>query len=176
MGCARSDDLRAAQVPIIADSACGSGSVYGGRFDPSTMVCAGYLSGGVDACQGDSGGPLQSLLAAGGFRLVGITSWGEGCAQPNAPGVYTRVAGPVIRPLVGADVCVLEAANGLAHEAVIAGATPADSPCFSATSAAVKKKPSAAVKKKPFAKCKRIKNKKKRKRCVRKVRRKLKKR
>jgi trypsin len=168
LGCNGSDDLQAAQVPIMADSTCGSGSVYGGDFDPSTMVCAGYPGGGTDSCTGDSGGPLQAPLAGGGFRLVGITSWGEGCAQPNAPGVYARVAGPAIRPLVGTDICSIETANGLAHETVIAGATPAESPCAPAAVMSSAKN--------PFAKCKRIRNKKKRVRCNRKIRKKLKRR
>jgi secreted trypsin-like serine protease len=167
-GCpfSQTDTLREATVPIVADSTCGSGSEYGAEFDPSTMVCAGFQSGGVDTCNGDSGGPLQAPTG-GTYRLVGITSWGDGCAEPNAPGVYTRVAGPVIRPLVGADVCSLETANGLTHESVFAGATATDSPCGSAS-------PPAASKRNPFAKCKRIHNKKKRKRCVKRVKRKLK--
>jgi secreted trypsin-like serine protease len=164
--CATSDTLRDATVPIVADSTCGSGSVYDGAFDPSTMVCAGFLSGGIDTCNGDSGGPLQAPTG-GSYRLVGITSWGDGCARPNAPGVYTRVAGSAIRPLVGADVCALESANGLAHESVVAGAAPTDSPCGTASP------PPAAKKKNPFAKCKRIHNKKKRKRCIKKVKKKL---
>jgi trypsin len=165
--CTTSDTLRDATVPIVADSTCGSGSVYDGDFDASTMVCAGFLSGGIDTCNGDSGGPLQAPTG-GSYRLVGITSWGDGCANPNAPGVYSRVAGSAIRPLVGADVCALESANGLAHESVIAGAAPTDSPCVTASP------PPAAVKKNPFAKCKRIHNKKKRKRCIKKVKKKLK--
>ena len=73
------DTLRAASVPIVADSSCSATGVYGTFFDPATMVCAGKLSGGVDTCQGDSGGPLEAPLDDGAYRLVGITSWGFGC-------------------------------------------------------------------------------------------------
>ncbi|WP_410644767.1 S1 family peptidase [Amycolatopsis sp. lyj-346] len=83
-GGARSDYLRSAQVPVVSDSECRAGyDVY----DQRTMVCAGYAQGGVDACQGDSGGPLVV-----GDTLIGIVSFGDGCAKANSPGVYTRVS------------------------------------------------------------------------------------
>jgi trypsin len=77
--------LLAATVPVIADPDCTKS--YPG-YKAEAMVCAGLPEGGVDTCQGDSGGPL---VVDG--RLAGITSWGEGCAAPGKPGVYTRVAG-----------------------------------------------------------------------------------
>ncbi|GLZ41440.1 serine protease [Actinokineospora sp. NBRC 105648] len=75
--------LLKAEVPLIADTECARD--YNGFTAPG-MVCAGVPEGGVDTCQGDSGGPL---VVAG--RLVGIASWGEGCAEAGKPGVYTRV-------------------------------------------------------------------------------------
>ncbi|MGF1427453.1 S1 family peptidase [Kitasatospora sp. LaBMicrA B282] len=82
--------LRSVQVPIVADSVCAADYPGGadGAFDARGMVCAGDDEhGGADACQGDSGGPLVV-----GGRLVGLVSWGAGCAEARHPGVYTRLA------------------------------------------------------------------------------------
>ncbi|NYE95861.1 secreted trypsin-like serine protease [Psychromicrobium silvestre] len=76
--------LRKVTVPISSNSSCSS--AYGSNFDANSMVCAGLAQGGKDSCQGDSGGPL---IING--RLVGIVSWGNGCALAGYPGVYTRV-------------------------------------------------------------------------------------
>lgn len=51
------------------------------------MFCAGLDQGGKDACNGDSGGPV---IGSDG-TLVGVVSWGQGCAEPGYPGVYTRL-------------------------------------------------------------------------------------
>ncbi|MER6304193.1 serine protease [Kitasatospora sp. NPDC001539] len=81
--------LRGVDVPVIADQTCAHAYPGGqdGRFDARGMVCAGEEKGGKDACQGDSGGPLIV-----GGRLVGLVSWGTGCAEAAHPGVYTRVS------------------------------------------------------------------------------------
>lgn len=80
-----SPTLLAATVPVQSDAECSNS--YGAAYSPQSMLCAGYPNGGADACQSDSGGPLE---ASG--KLIGIVSFGEGCARPGKPGVYMRVA------------------------------------------------------------------------------------
>ena len=50
------------------------------------MICAGEE--GRDSCQGDSGGPMVDSEGL----LIGIVSWGQGCADKDYPGVYTEVS------------------------------------------------------------------------------------
>ncbi|XP_023295415.2 trypsin alpha-4-like [Lucilia cuprina] len=77
--------LRYVEVQMLSTSACASSTYgYGSEIKP-TMICAYTV--GKDACQGDSGGPLVS-----GGLLVGVVSWGYGCAFTNYPGVYADVA------------------------------------------------------------------------------------
>uniref|UniRef100_A0A3B1IZL0 Transmembrane serine protease 3 n=1 Tax=Astyanax mexicanus TaxID=7994 RepID=A0A3B1IZL0_ASTMX len=81
--------LHSARVPLISAKACSQPEVYQGYISPG-MICAGYLEGGTDSCQGDSGGPL-ACEDSSVWKLVGATSWGQGCAERNKPGVYTRI-------------------------------------------------------------------------------------
>lgn len=85
------DRLQEVQVPVMSLETCRK-SKYGSDRITDNMLCAGYVEGGKDSCQGDSGGPLHiPNNATKSYQLAGVVSWGEGCARPNAPGVYTRV-------------------------------------------------------------------------------------
>lgn len=88
------NQFRRATVPITTDAACRSAypgsNPRGYVFLATTMVCAGRPAGGIDSCQGDSGGPLLAAVP-GGWRQIGVTSWGDGCAQAGSPGVYSRL-------------------------------------------------------------------------------------
>ncbi|MFC4336086.1 serine protease [Salininema proteolyticum] len=78
------------EVPFVDDQTCSE--AYGSSLDPESMVCAGDVeNGGVDSCQGDSGGPLVAG-EEGSHVLAGIVSWGQGCAEPGYPGVYSQVS------------------------------------------------------------------------------------
>jgi len=84
-GGAMADTLQKVHLPIVSDEDCRS--VYGEDRVAASMVCAGWPEGGKDSCQGDSGGPLIC-----GGELTGVVSWGEGCAYPGNPGVYTQAS------------------------------------------------------------------------------------
>lgn len=84
------DCLRSANVPLIEKQECQKMYQSINRNIVKGMMCAGYSQGGVDACRADSGGPL-TCKTDGKFYIHGIVSWGEGCGQPNRPGVYTNV-------------------------------------------------------------------------------------
>ncbi|CAH0605506.1 unnamed protein product [Chrysodeixis includens] len=78
--------LMAAQVKIIDQQTCLRAYMRIAAITDG-MVCALGHNPLRDACQGDSGGPLVT-----NNHVVGIVSWGEGCASSQYPGVYTRVS------------------------------------------------------------------------------------
>merc|ERR1712223_1872997 len=96
-GGSTSNVLLEVDVKVISNSECNG--AYGGITN--NMLCAADASGngGSDACQGDSGGPLVACgpdgncgTAAGmNYDLIGVVSFGIGCAQADFPGVYARV-------------------------------------------------------------------------------------
>lgn len=92
-----SSTQRFVSVPILSDAACSSAyppgfaDEYGNPLEyRSNMLCAGFAGGGKDACQGDSGGPLLGGSAETSWHLIGIVSFGNGCAEAAFPGVYHR--------------------------------------------------------------------------------------
>ncbi|XP_063834122.1 vitellin-degrading protease-like [Ostrinia nubilalis] len=78
--------LQRVLVPKVNSMACGKAYAPMYTITPR-MLCAGAPGGGKDACQGDSGGPLIH-----NGKLTGVVSWGLGCARPEYPGVYAKVA------------------------------------------------------------------------------------
>ena len=82
--------LQGVSVPYVTREVCNGPASYDGAVT-GNMICAGLQEGGLDACQGDSGGPASAEV--GGRRvLVGIVSWGQGCALRDKYGILTRVA------------------------------------------------------------------------------------
>lgn len=79
-----SAQLQRVQVPLVDNDVCQA--AYTWRPITDGMLCAGVTSGGKDSCTGDSGGPLVA-----NNQLLGVVSWGEGCARPDYPGVYAAV-------------------------------------------------------------------------------------
>ncbi|XP_063328800.2 transmembrane protease serine 9-like, partial [Pelmatolapia mariae] len=82
-------NLMEVQVPVVGNRQCNCD--YGVGEITDNMICAGLSEGGKDSCQGDSGGPMVSKQS-GRWIQAGIVSFGEGCAEPNLPGVYARVS------------------------------------------------------------------------------------
>lgn len=80
--------LRSVSLKVGTTTSCARGNSAFDYFAPS-MLCAS--SPGRDTCSGDSGGPLVAT-SGGQLELVGITSFGLGCARTGHPGVYTRAS------------------------------------------------------------------------------------
>ncbi len=87
--------LQEADTKVVSNGDCGDAWAAVSTDIDETHICAQEPE--VDTCAADSGGPLlvlESELAGGesNFVQVGITSFGIGCADPDFPGVYTRVS------------------------------------------------------------------------------------
>ncbi len=87
--------LQAAETMVVSNQDCVDAYAGAQVEINETHVCA--AAPGVDVCAADSGAPLlveAKQLAGGGsgFVQVGITSFGIGCADPDFPGVYTRLS------------------------------------------------------------------------------------
>ena len=121
-----SDILREVLIPVIPDDTCDALGGFYDRFDRTTMVCGGYLAGGRDACNGDSGGAMMAPVRGGGWRLAGVVSTGEGCARPNAPGIYSRIADTALATWIRNNVRRMQSSLGIRRQTVFgAEAKPA---------------------------------------------------
>ncbi|MFC3914639.1 serine protease [Pseudaeromonas sharmana] len=84
--------LQEVEVPLVNQDICAQAYESNGTVVTDNMLCAGYIeTGGKDSCQGDSGGPIV-LGSDSSASQVGIVSFGEGCAEPGYPGIYTRLS------------------------------------------------------------------------------------
>lgn len=130
----RPDVLQEVELPLIKTSTCNSAlkkvirkesgfvaslimSVPGlVNIVSDNMICAGFPKGGKDSCQGDSGGPLfittENANGEKDFTQIGVVSFGLGCAQPKAYGVYTKLKN--YHQWIS-DITVKDAMEGLAN-------------------------------------------------------------
>ncbi|XP_049855505.1 trypsin-like [Schistocerca gregaria] len=78
--------LHEVKLPILSTNECTKKYPWANSWlKEEEHICT--LSGeGKDACNGDSGGPLLCNGA-----MVGLVSWGLGCANLTNPTVYTRI-------------------------------------------------------------------------------------
>lgn len=83
-------ELQEAEMEYVDNEACDAGHGYSGEVTDD-MMCVG--GGDKDSCIGDSGGPLiKKGKNMKEDKLVGLVSWGRGCAEEGVPGVYVRIS------------------------------------------------------------------------------------
>lgn len=84
--------LQEVRVPLVDPKKCESvwNRRRNVRFRSAIQVCAGWPEGERDTCKGDSGGPLF-VMRGKVPMIVGLTSFGDPCAKPNTPTVYSKV-------------------------------------------------------------------------------------
>ncbi len=110
--------LQKAEVPLVPAETC-TAAAGEGAFT-HTMICAGAVEGGVGPCIYDTGGPLM-IEEEAGYRLAGLVSQGENCAQPETYAVYTWI--PAVQAFIDAYVPEIALAEALyfPHVAVTSG-------------------------------------------------------
>jgi trypsin len=108
--------LQAVQVPLVPEALCGEDYAGIEQTITPSMICAGSSRPRTDSCYGDSGGPLvvdrdTPADPPADYVLVGLVDFGNGCAQPGYPGVYTRIGNPEVAAFL---------ASGIGHRALLA--------------------------------------------------------
>jgi secreted trypsin-like serine protease len=108
--------LQSVQVPLVPEALCGEDYAGIEQTITPSMICAGSSRPRTDSCYGDSGGPLvvdrdTPADPPSDYVLVGLVDFGNGCAQPGYPGVYTRIGNPEVAAFL---------ASGVGHKARLA--------------------------------------------------------
>jgi len=87
--------LQELELTVVNDGVCYDAmtsklGTYWGKTFANEQICAGGEAG-KDGCQGDSGGPFVHDRGEDVWELIGVVSWGLGCARPGVYGIYTEV-------------------------------------------------------------------------------------
>ncbi|QDQ14986.1 S1 family peptidase [Streptomyces spectabilis] len=105
------DRLRQVRVPILSHAECRTSY---GEYDSKLNFCAGVE--GKDSCQGDSGGPIfRKVPGREAPILIGVVSYGEGCGDQGAPGVYTSTSSTKLWKTLGGSAEAKRIKQALAH-------------------------------------------------------------
>lgn len=99
-GGSRPIELRYVMLPTISLKECKRYYRFFKQTPTENMFCT--YAPGKDACQGDSGGP-----AVHDSELVGIVSWGRGCAKEGSPGVFTNLSSSAVYNFVNRQMEIL---------------------------------------------------------------------
>lgn len=89
-----SNRLKVAGQVVLPDAVCRRDN--GRSYQTKTMLCLGGPAGNTSTCFGDSGGPLVARVSTG-WRLIGVTSFGDPFCNPIAPSVDAKASGKAIR-------------------------------------------------------------------------------